>query len=116
MPASDLSIGFRNHELEQTGDNHDFGTHWLFDVILAIAKDYNNSHRKSDSRIAPFVINDVSIPHGGNTPDHAGHETGLMCDVLLPKKAALLVVLIGQIQLTIAMLQKLCCNLFASKS
>lgn len=86
MPASDLSIGFRNHELEETGDNHDFGTHWLFDVILAIAKDYNNSHRKSDSRIAPFVINDVSIPHGGNTPDHAGHETGLMCDVLLPKK------------------------------
>lgn len=86
MPASDLSIGFHNHELEQTGDNHDFGTHWLFDVILAIAKDYNNSRRKSDSTIAPFVINDVSMPHGGNTPDHAGHETGLMCDVFLPRK------------------------------
>ena len=28
----------------------------------------------------------VSIPHGGDTPDHKGHETGLMCDVFLPRK------------------------------
>lgn len=86
MPASDPTVGFRNHELDQTGDNHDFGTDWLAKTIKDIAKDYNNNHRKSNSTIAPFVINDVSIPHGGNTPDHAGHETGLMCDVLLPKK------------------------------
>jgi hypothetical protein len=86
MPKSDLSIGFRNYELEQTGDNHDFGTDWLSDAIRAIAKDYNDNHRRSSDTIAPFVINDVSIPHGGDTPDHAGHETGLMCDVLLPRK------------------------------
>ncbi|HBB34350.1 MAG TPA: muramidase (flagellum-specific) [Cyanobacteria bacterium UBA8803] len=86
MPPSDPVIGFVNFEREQTHDNHDFGTHWLADTILAIAKDYQSSHRDSHAHAAPFVINDVSVPHGGDTPDHAGHETGLMCDVLLPKQ------------------------------
>ncbi|HBY77031.1 MAG TPA: peptidoglycan-binding protein [Cyanobacteria bacterium UBA11148] len=85
MPPSDSTIGFVNYELEQTNDNHDFGTHWLADTILAIARDYQASYRNANSGAAPFAINDVSRPHGGDTPDHAGHETGLMCDVLLPR-------------------------------
>ena len=85
MPASDPSIGFVNDELDQTNDNHDFGTHWLSDTILAIAKDFQASHRSSNPGAAPFAINNVSLPHGGDTPHHAGHETGLMCDVLLPR-------------------------------
>jgi hypothetical protein len=86
MPPGDSSIGFVNFEREQTNDEHDFGTHWLSDVILAIAKDFQASYRSSNLNAAPFAINDVSIPHGGDTPDHAGYETGLMCDVLLPRK------------------------------
>ncbi|MEP0885605.1 glucosaminidase domain-containing protein [Trichocoleus sp. ST-U3] len=85
MPPSNPSIGFVNYERDQTGDNHDFGTDWLADTIIAIAKDYQTSYRSSHIGAAPFAINDVSIPHGGDTPDHAGHETGLMCDVLLPR-------------------------------
>lgn len=85
MPASNPSIGFVNFELDQTGDNHDFGTTWLASAILSIARDFHSSYRIANSGTAPFAINDVSIPHGGNTPDHAGHETGLMCDVLLPR-------------------------------
>jgi hypothetical protein len=85
MPSSDPAIGFVNHEREQTHDNHDFGTHWLADTIIAIAKDYQTSHRSSNPSAAPFAINNVSLPHGGDTPHHAGHETGLMCDVLLPR-------------------------------
>ncbi len=85
MPASDPSIGFVNYELDQTNDNHDFGTHWLSDTILEIARDFQATHRKSNPGAAPFAINNVSLPHGGDTPHHAGHETGLMCDVLLPR-------------------------------
>lgn len=86
MPQDDPSISFKNGELAQTNDNHDFGTHWLAQVILDIAKDYHSTFRSSNPGTAPFSINDVSIPHGGDTPDHSGHETGLMCDVFLPRK------------------------------
>ena len=30
-------------------------------------------------------VNDASMPRGGDTPDHVGHETGLVCDVFLPR-------------------------------
>ncbi len=86
MPKSNLDNGFVNGELEDTQDNHDFGTHWLADVIKVIAQDYQNSYRNTHPKAAPFAINDVSLPHGGDTPDHHGHETGMMCDVYLPKK------------------------------
>jgi Mannosyl-glycoprotein endo-beta-N-acetylglucosaminidase len=86
MPKSNPQIGFINAELAQTDDQHDFGTHWLADVIKDIAEDYQNSYRRTRTNAAPFAINDVSLPHGGDTPDHQGHETGMMCDVYLPKK------------------------------
>ncbi|AUB35871.1 Flagellum-specific peptidoglycan hydrolase FlgJ [Nostoc flagelliforme CCNUN1] len=86
MPKSDRDNGFVNGELEDTKDNHDFGTHWLADLIKKIAQDYQNSYRNTQPTAAPFAINDVSLPYGGDTPDHHGHETGMMCDVYLPKK------------------------------
>ncbi|MGJ5632225.1 glucosaminidase domain-containing protein [Nostoc sp. CALU 1950] len=85
MPKSDPDNGFVNGELEDTQDNHDFGTHWLADVVKEIAQDYQNSYRNTHPKAAFFAINDVSLPHGGDTPDHQGHETGMMCDVYLPK-------------------------------
>lgn len=86
MPKTDLSIGFANHERDQTHDDHDFGTSWLAETILDIAKTYQINYRNANPSAAPFAMNDVSQPHGGDTPDHSGHETGLMCDVLLPRK------------------------------
>ncbi|WP_392482142.1 glucosaminidase domain-containing protein [Nostoc sp. C110] len=86
MPKSDPNNGLVNGELEDTQDNHDFGTHWLADVIKKIAQDYQNSYRNTHPLAAPFAINDVSLPHGGDTPDHHGHETGMMCDIYLPQK------------------------------
>lgn len=85
MPASDPTISFRNHEKDETHDDHDFGTDWLAEVIKEIAQDYHSTHRSANPGVAPFALNDVSRPHGGNTRDHAGHETGLMCDVFLPR-------------------------------
>ncbi|MEB3311870.1 MAG: glucosaminidase domain-containing protein [Snowella sp.] len=86
MPDTNLSISLRNREKEETADDHDFGTSWLADAILEIATDYHNNFRSSNPTAAPFTLNDVSRPHGGDTPDHSGHETGLMCDVYLPRK------------------------------
>jgi hypothetical protein len=86
MPKSDPNNGLVNGELEDTQDHHDFGTHWLADVIKKIAQNYQNSYRNTHPLAAPFAINDVSLPHGGDTPDHHGHETGMMCDIYLPQK------------------------------
>ncbi len=86
MPDTNLSISLRNREKEETADDHDFGTSWLADAILEIATDYHNNFRSSNPTAAPFTLNDVSRPQGGDTPDHSGHETGLMCDVYLPRK------------------------------
>ncbi|MGF2036557.1 MAG: glucosaminidase domain-containing protein [Nostoc sp. CmiVER01] len=86
MPKSDRDNGFVNGELEDIQDKHDFGTHWLANVIQKIAQDYQNSYRNTHPTAAPFAINDVSLPYGGDTPDHHGHETGMMCDVYLPQK------------------------------
>lgn len=86
MPKSDKANGFINFELEDTSDNHDFGTNWLAQTILAAAQDYQQTFRNASPNATPLVINNVSLPVGGDTPVHAGHETGLMCDVLLARK------------------------------
>jgi hypothetical protein len=86
MPNNEPENGFVNGELAETDDHHDFGTHWLADIVKAIALDYQINYRRTNPQSAPFAINDVSLPHGGDTPDHLGHETGMMCDVFLPKK------------------------------
>jgi hypothetical protein len=86
MPKSNPNNGLINGELADTADHHDYGTQWLADAIAQIALDYQNTYRKTHPKAALFAINDVSLPHGGDTPDHQGHETGMMCDVYLPKK------------------------------
>lgn len=84
MPIS--GEGFINAERLDNSDDHDFGTSWMADTIKAAGKSYQSSHRNTHPEAAPLTINDVSLPHGGNTPDHAGHETGLACDIHLPRK------------------------------
>lgn len=79
--------GFLNHEVRfQIHDNHDFGTSWLDDMIRAAGAIYQSEWLERHPRAAPLSINDASLPRGGDTPDHAGHETGLACDVRLPRK------------------------------
>ena len=86
MPAGSRKEGFHNYELiEQTDDHHEYGTNWLAEVIQAAGKNYNESYLADNPNAALLTLNDVSLPRGGNTPDHDGHETGLACDLLLPK-------------------------------
>lgn len=84
MPVK--GVGFINYERQQTTDNHDYGTSWLAGTIKDIGLDYETTYRSKNSGAALIALNDASIPHGGDTPDHAGHETGLMFDLLLPRK------------------------------
>jgi hypothetical protein len=76
--------GFVNRERQDESDHHDFGTHWMADTIISAGQTYQTAYRDAHPNAALIGINDVSLPHGGDTPDHAGHETGLACDILLP--------------------------------
>ncbi len=78
--------GFINFELQDTSDQHDFGTSWLAETIKGAGAAYEREYLRTHSGAALLAINDVSLPRGGDTPDHAGHETGLACDIRLPKK------------------------------
>ncbi|MBC7898743.1 MAG: N-acetylmuramoyl-L-alanine amidase, partial [Saprospiraceae bacterium] len=85
MPAGSQTEGFLNYELTDTNDTHDFGTDWMADAIRSAAAHYRDNYLKTNTSAALFTVNDVSLPRGGNTPDHAGHEAGLACDLQLPK-------------------------------
>ena len=85
MPGQ--GVGFYNVEvLDQPGDNHDYGIDWISNVIRAAGIHYELAYRKNRSDIAPMAINDVSLPQGGRTPDHAGHQSGNAGDIVLPRK------------------------------
>jgi hypothetical protein len=84
MRMTAKGTGFINMEAQDHGDHHDFGTQWLDEVIIFAGQEYEAF--RSAKNAAPLAINDASLPTGGNTPDHKGHETGLVCDLFLPKK------------------------------
>jgi hypothetical protein len=86
IPAGSRREGFINDELADVSDNHDFGTSWIAETLrgagLTYRADFLGSHRDA----ARIHINDISMPHGGQTPDHATHQTGLCCDIKLPRR------------------------------
>ncbi|NER85221.1 MAG: muramidase (flagellum-specific), partial [Leptolyngbya sp. SIO1D8] len=63
-----------------------WGTHWLIDTIKLAGLHYEKNHRKEDEKKALIHTNDLSLPKGGDTKDHEGHETGLLIDIRLPKQ------------------------------
>lgn len=85
MPAGSDAEGFVNIEVADPSDTHDFGTDWLARFIADAGAAYQADYRSAHSPSAPITINDASLPQGGNTPDHQGHETGLSCDLRLPR-------------------------------
>ena len=78
--------GFTNFEANDPDDQHDFGTDWLGDTIRDVGSSYHTDYLQRNPSAALLTVNDVSLPEGGDTPDHAGHETGLSCDLRLPRK------------------------------
>lgn len=88
MPAGDAegTERFYNVEVvEQDFDDHEHGTDWMATVIRDAGRHYRDQYLATRPEAAPLTVNDVSRPHGGNTPDHSGHETGLSADLRLPR-------------------------------
>ena len=87
MPAGGtLEDGFRNIEvLDQTGDDHDWGTEWLAHTITAAGTTYRTGYLSAHPSAAPITVNDASKPRGGPTPDHQTHQTGMCCDLRVPR-------------------------------
>lgn len=67
------------------GDEQDYGTGWLQDCLAISATIYRLGHLAANPNAAPITVNDCSLPAGGPVDGHEGHETGLMCDLRLPK-------------------------------
>ena len=78
--------GFVNRERQDTNDMHDFGTDWMAQTIVGAGQVYQAQYLVANPGKSLMTINDVSLPEGGDTPDHQGHETGLACDIYLPRK------------------------------
>ena len=84
MPLS--GPGFVNYEAQDRKDRHDYGTSWLAQVIRAAGAVYDADYLQTNPAATPMTINDASLPRGGDTPDHGGHETGLACDLRVPRR------------------------------
>lgn len=78
-------VGIDNRERADTNDTHDYCASWLDEAILAAGRHYEQNYRASHKGASPIGINDASLPRGGDTKDHAGHEGGLDVDVYLPR-------------------------------
>lgn len=77
--------GYRNVEREDASDKHDYGSSWLANTIALAGASYwalwGAAHRASR-----IIVNDASLPLGGDTPDHGGHECGMQVDLRPPRK------------------------------
>jgi hypothetical protein len=85
MPRGSSREGFINHDNQQ-GDTHDFGTNWMVETIQEAGKLYLSNFHNSHPNAALIATNNLSVPRGGDTPIHKTHETGLSCDILLPRR------------------------------
>lgn len=85
MPDGQESQGFRNHERHDAFDYHDYGTDWMAETIRGAGAYYRDNYLADNPDAPLLAVNDVSTPRGGDSTDHADHETGLACDLRLPR-------------------------------
>ncbi len=86
MPAGSVAEGFLNDNIADLSDNHDFGTSWMAETLSATGAMYSDTFLPQHPQAALLHINDTSLPQGGDTPAHFGHEAGLASDIRLPHK------------------------------
>jgi hypothetical protein len=86
MPAGSVAEGFVNDNIADITDNHDFGTSWMAETLRATGAAYRAGFIGAHPAAALLHINDTSLPQGGDTPLHHGHEAGLASDIRLPHK------------------------------
>ncbi|HEY6189189.1 MAG TPA: peptidoglycan-binding domain-containing protein [Pyrinomonadaceae bacterium] len=86
MPAGAVADGFVNDNIADLTDNHDFGTSWMTETLRATGAAYRDSFLGGHPAAAVLHINDTSLPQGGDTPMHHGHEAGMASDIRLPRR------------------------------
>lgn len=86
MPAGSVADGFVNDNIADLSDNHDFGTSWMAETLSGTGATYRDGFMTGHPQSAILHINDTSLPQGGDTPLHHGHEAGLASDIRLPHK------------------------------
>lgn len=86
FPAGSAAAGFVNDNIADLADKHDFGTQWMAETLSATGASYKAAHLSAHPGAALLHINDTSLPTGGDTPVHVGHEAGLASDIRLPRK------------------------------
>lgn len=84
---TEKSPGLINVEALETWDQHDYGTDWLDQALIEISANYEKKYRQGRNNVSLIQVNDVSLKHGGDTPDHLGHETGMCADLRLPSSS-----------------------------
>lgn len=90
MPRGDRTralqpTGFINHEIADPNDDHEYGTNWMAETIRGAGAYYRDNYLVDNPGAPALGLNDVSRPRGQDTDDHAGHETGMACDLRLPR-------------------------------
>jgi peptidoglycan hydrolase-like protein with peptidoglycan-binding domain len=85
MPVGSRAEGFINDNIVDLTDNHDFGTSWMANTLHDTAAAYMSNFLNTHPQAALLHINDTSLPQGGDTPVHLGHETGIASDIRLPR-------------------------------
>ena len=58
----------------------------MADTLSATGATYKEKFLATHPNAALLHINDTSLPQGGDTPVHHGHEAGLASDIRLPRK------------------------------
>jgi len=86
MPAGSPAEGFVNDNIADLTDNHDFGTSWMAEALSTTGAVYRDNFLIAHPQAALLHINDTSLPQGGDTPMHHGHEAGMASDIRLPRK------------------------------
>jgi N-acetylmuramoyl-L-alanine amidase len=84
MPKGSAGEGFVNFEYDDE-NIHIYGTDWLADTLAGAGIHYRNNYLKSHPTAALLTVNDASLARGGNAPPHSEHQTGMDCDLRLPR-------------------------------
>src|SRR5262245_7952528 len=84
MPKGSAGEGFVNFEYDDE-NIHIYGTDWLADTIAGAGIHYRDNYLKSHPTAALLTVNDASLARGGNAPPHSEHQTGMDCDLRLPR-------------------------------
>jgi hypothetical protein len=84
MPKGSAGEGFVNFEYDDE-NIHIYGTDWLAAALAGAGIHYRDNYLKSHPTAALLTVNDASLARGGNAPPHSEHQTGMDCDLRLPR-------------------------------